>query len=556
MKKVVNVNEWLETRQNEAYDGNMADFKYSLELAVEEIGHSTKAIKKVSKVGKRFEVRMSSYMSQRATWEQIGELMGATLVEFTPDRSIAVGLYESVEVNEARSINKIQKDYAAAVSQMAEVVVSWKEAKASGDAKAEAGFLGQLKDLTVKKKGFERELDAFVMGKDKDAELAGVLEALLTEAKFKAGQVWVFKHVDGDKNVEIIEIKSNGDIVAKEDGKSDKFIVRDANKFLKKEVTESIDEAVSVPSNVLAFAKQKGSYATSLVKKAATWAEKSGKRISGGTAIGKNYMTIILDMKYQGSEIYINLNNETIELFGEEVTDAKSFAKVLSTNESVVTESHFKVGDKVKMSHGGTGVIVSLDKEDGTEDEKYYNVKLPNGDMHKHAPNELTKESLVTEAMSFEELKNKYIKNPYGIGAQIVVFEPAVRSNPAYLVFKHDERYSRDKIEGKLKELGFAAKKMSKSTADKSFKYRYELILTESLVTEAKVNMAQLVDILANLEDSYTEEEFVEVGQDINVNADTMAKIFNGYWEVDAKSRFQWGDKDWAKWLKANYEVK
>jgi len=154
------------------------------------------------------------------------------------------------------------------------------------------------------------------------------------------------------------------------------------------------NEAARIPSNILDFAKRKGSYATSLVKKAATWAEKAGKYISGGTAIGKDYMTIVLDMKHQGSEIYINLNDETIELFGEEVTDAKSFAKVLSANASV-NESHFKVGDKVKMSHGGTGVIFSLDKADGAEDEKYYNVKLPNGDIHKHSPNELTKEYLL-----------------------------------------------------------------------------------------------------------------------------------------------------------------
>ena len=93
-----------------------------------------------------------------------------------------------------------------------------------------------------------------------------------------------------------------------------------------------INEAASVPSNIMDFAKRKGSYATALVKKAATWAEKAGKRISGGTAIGKNYSTIILDMKHQGSEIYINLDKETIELFGEEVTDAKSFQKVLDAN--------------------------------------------------------------------------------------------------------------------------------------------------------------------------------------------------------------------------------
>ena len=93
-----------------------------------------------------------------------------------------------------------------------------------------------------------------------------------------------------------------------------------------------INEAASVPSNIMDFTKRKGSYATALVKKAATWAEKAGKRISGGTAIGKNYSTIILDMKHQGSEIYINLDKETIKLFGEEVTDAKSFQKVLDAN--------------------------------------------------------------------------------------------------------------------------------------------------------------------------------------------------------------------------------
>jgi hypothetical protein len=57
--------------------------------------------------------------------------------------------------------------------------------------------------------------------------------------------------------------------------------------------------------------------------------------------------------------------------------------------ESVVNESHFQVGDKVKMSHGGVGVVKSLDKEDGADDEKYYNIELPNGDVMKHAPNEL-----------------------------------------------------------------------------------------------------------------------------------------------------------------------
>jgi hypothetical protein len=96
------------------------------------------------------------------------------------------------------------------------------------------------------------------------------------------------------------------------------------------ETNESkLDEAASVPSSILEFAKRKGSYATALVKKAASWAEKTGKYISGGTAIGKNYDTIILDMKHQGSEIYIDLNDETIKLHGEEVNSPQDFRRVL-----------------------------------------------------------------------------------------------------------------------------------------------------------------------------------------------------------------------------------
>ena len=52
-----------------------------------------------------------------------------------------------------------------------------------------------------------------------------------------------------------------------------------------KQIQESVNEAARVPSNVLEFAKRKGSYATALVKKAAGWAEKAGKYISNGTAI-------------------------------------------------------------------------------------------------------------------------------------------------------------------------------------------------------------------------------------------------------------------------------
>jgi hypothetical protein len=92
---------------------------------------------------------------------------------------------------------------------------------------------------------------------------------------------------------------------------------------------DEINEAAYVPDNVAKFAKRKG--VTSLVNKVANWAEKSGKKIRGGTAIGKNYDTLILDLSHQDSAIYINIPEETVELYGEPVFDAKSFAKVLAS---------------------------------------------------------------------------------------------------------------------------------------------------------------------------------------------------------------------------------
>jgi hypothetical protein len=81
-----------------------------------------------------------------------------------------------------------------------------------------------------------------------------------------------------------------------------------------------------VPDNIKKFAKERG--VSSLVNKAAGWAEKVGKRITGGTAIGKNYSTLILDMGYQTGDIRINTEDETIELYGEEVNSFPEFKKI------------------------------------------------------------------------------------------------------------------------------------------------------------------------------------------------------------------------------------
>ena len=99
------------------------------------------------------------------------------------------------------------------------------------------------------------------------------------------------------------------------------------SKFSKHTVneTEELAEAY-VPSNIKEFAKRKG--VSSLVNKVAGWAEKVGKSITGGTAIGYNYSTLILDMTYQGSEIRINTNNDTVTLYDEPVNSFSDFQRV------------------------------------------------------------------------------------------------------------------------------------------------------------------------------------------------------------------------------------
>jgi hypothetical protein len=100
--------------------------------------------------------------------------------------------------------------------------------------------------------------------------------------------------------------------------------------------TNKVNEAY-VPSNIKEFAKRNG--ASALVNKVAGWAEKCGKGIRGGTAIGKNYSTLVLDLGYQDGAIHINLDDQTVDLYGEEVFDVKSFKMVLDNNANEIEEA-------------------------------------------------------------------------------------------------------------------------------------------------------------------------------------------------------------------------
>jgi hypothetical protein len=75
-------------------------------------------------------------------------------------------------------------------------------------------------------------------------KIADILQNLASKGifegkTFKVGDKWEWHTSDGVKVVEITNVKSNGDVVGKEAGTYEDFIVRDANKYLKKKVTES-----------------------------------------------------------------------------------------------------------------------------------------------------------------------------------------------------------------------------------------------------------------------------------------------------------------------------
>ena len=145
---------------------------------------------------------------------------------------------------------------------------------------------------------------------------------------------------------------------------------RELQSLIKEEIKKTLTEAASIPSNIRDYAKRRG--IESLVKKVATWAEKAGKRIKGGTAIGKNYSTLLLDLTYQGGEIRINIDTEEVTLNGETVVDAKSFKKALENmSESLIEASRkFEVDDKVKVItpsmiySGKTGTIIDIAPSD------------------------------------------------------------------------------------------------------------------------------------------------------------------------------------------------
>lgn len=97
----------------------------------------------------------------------------------------------------------------------------------------------------------------------------------------------------------------------------------------------------------------------SVVEKAVKIAEHS---IVGGTTIGKEPQTVILDLTHQGGEIYIYSEGE-INVFGEDMTayDEESIAEVIrSEMEGKTASKKFAVGDKILTSSKKKVKVVHL----------------------------------------------------------------------------------------------------------------------------------------------------------------------------------------------------
>lgn len=110
---------------------------------------------------------------------------------------------------------------------------------------------------------------------------------------------------------------------------------------ISKVLKESVNEGVRIPSNIEDFAKRKGVLRD--VKQIARWVEKAGKRIVGGGATGKGADTLVLDLTYQGAEIYYDTDRGTIQVNRQPVTDLKSMLDAIALKESV-NEGEYRIG--------------------------------------------------------------------------------------------------------------------------------------------------------------------------------------------------------------------
>ena len=151
--------------------------------------------------------------------------------------------------------------------------------------------------------------------------MAGQIRRLSSAEAMKQATA-LAKDLEAKYNLEDIDVYDKENGIVQIFAISDDFIDMNPNML-----TEAY-----VPQNIKEFAKRKG--VSRLVNTVAGWAEKVGARITGGTAIGKYYNTLILDLGYQTGDIRINCDEETVELYDEPVNSFAEFKNVFMEEET------------------------------------------------------------------------------------------------------------------------------------------------------------------------------------------------------------------------------
>lgn len=80
-----------------------------------------------------------------------------------------------------------------------------------------------------------------------------------------------------------------------------------------------------LPSNIKQWAKERGPEAYKLANKVAGWIERLGKRVTGGTAIGKYYSTLVFDIGTRQGVVHINLDTDAVTISGADREEAYTF---------------------------------------------------------------------------------------------------------------------------------------------------------------------------------------------------------------------------------------
>ncbi|MBC8147552.1 MAG: hypothetical protein H8E98_06155 [Bacteroidetes bacterium] len=123
--------------------------------------------------------------------------------------------------------------------------------------------------------------------------------------------------------------------------------------IIREEIKSILNES-NIPSNIEKWIKQRGPETTRDVRTIGNWVKKlTGHGISGGTAIGKGYNTLVLDIKHQDAAVYYDTYEGTIKLYGKRVSGFQEFKKVLQAElaKSTIKESEIKniINEKIDV---------------------------------------------------------------------------------------------------------------------------------------------------------------------------------------------------------------